>query len=283
MKKIFSILFAAMCAVAVCAQVSTYRLGMIGDATAGGWSLDNATWLKPVADGEFEFVGDLGTGSMKFILMHDWNPGYGPATDGEPLASGTMAYRESDATDYKYAVVSGRYKIQVNMSTLSITVSDATGMDGVQAATAVFPQILYPIGNALPCGWTISESPKMQESAYDSGLYMGRLTLGAGELKFLCQPSWDKHYGPADAGTALDATGVIDCALIAEGDHKWNVSLVGEYDVTIDLHTNHVTIVEASASALENVSVEKAEKVMENGRVVIIREGVRYDVLGKKL
>ena len=62
--------------VALIATSSSFanNLSLIGDATPGGWSLDSAIVMKPVADGIYEFVGDLKDGSLKFAC-------YSPATE----------------------------------------------------------------------------------------------------------------------------------------------------------------------------------------------------------
>ena len=60
--------------VALIATSSSFanNLSLIGDATPGGWSLDSAIVMKPVADGIYEFVGDLKDGSLKFVVQHDF-------------------------------------------------------------------------------------------------------------------------------------------------------------------------------------------------------------------
>ena len=40
------------------------RIYLIGDATPGGWSLDNASLMVPAADGVYEWVGDLNAGAL---------------------------------------------------------------------------------------------------------------------------------------------------------------------------------------------------------------------------
>ena len=94
-------------------------ISLIGEATPGGWSLDNAVAMKPTADGVFEFVGDLKDGSLKLITQNDFAPSYGPQTNGESLVIGTveLAYRATYADpDNAFAVKAGRYSLVLDLS-----------------------------------------------------------------------------------------------------------------------------------------------------------------------
>lgn len=54
--------------------------------------------------------------------------------------------------------------------------------------------------------------------------------------------------------------------------------------ITVDYETAAVTLLVATeGSAVENVATDKAQKFFENGQIVILKEGVRYNALGQKL
>ena len=121
--------------VALIATSSSFasNLSLIGDATPGGWSLDNAIVMKPMADGIYEFVGDLKDGSLKFVVQHDFVPSYGPQTNGDLLEFGIveLTYRASyEEPDNAFQVRAGRYSLTLDISDTiaKLAVSDGTGL-----------------------------------------------------------------------------------------------------------------------------------------------------------
>ena len=107
------------------------------------------------------------------------------------------------------------------------------------------------------------------------------------------------------------ADGKIDCGPLAEGDkdyakagvevkgNQWNtitIDLTGKdltkifqvkminYYALGSFFIDNVYFYNAPVTALENTIVEtKAKKVVENGQLIIIRNGVKYDATGKMM
>ena len=176
--------------VALIATSSSFanNLSLIGDATPGGWSLDSAIVMKPVADGIYEFVGDLKDGSLKFVVQHDFVPSYGPQTNGDLLEFGIveLTYRASyEEPDNAFSVKAGRYALTLDMSdtVAKLAVSDGTGLPNKWYVE--YPDTIYAVGNATQAGWSAIDAIAMAETADNSGVYLDTLLLNPGELKFL--------------------------------------------------------------------------------------------------
>ena len=240
-----SLVLTVMLAVAPC---FADRIYLIGDATPGGWSLDNAALMVPAADGVYEWVGDLNAGALKFVTHHDWLPSYGPATDNTALSVGTVDLVLRSATadpDNKFTVAAGRYALTIDMSgaTPQLTVADGTGIED-KGLNAYYPEVIYAIGSATPAGWTVNNAIEMRESAFNSGIFKQVLTLNTGELKFLHQKDWGAGYGATLANDPVNGSGVYTIAALDDSDKKFAVTLTDatDYKVTVNAVTSSMTL-----------------------------------------
>lgn len=109
--------------------IESDTLYMIGDATPGGWSMDDATAFSLVEPYVFTWEGDLVQGEMKVCLEPDGTfscPFIRPLTDGcvineSGVASPDFIY--TTGPDYKWKVEkSGRYSITYNLKSWTIEV-----------------------------------------------------------------------------------------------------------------------------------------------------------------
>ncbi|MBD5262215.1 MAG: SusF/SusE family outer membrane protein [Bacteroides sp.] len=99
----------------------TPKIYMIGEATEGGWSLDNATVIEAAADNDkiFIWTGELGCGTFKAAEVKDFNsPFYRPAIQNcEVSASGVadsrMVFTESP-DDQWFVTLAGKYTLTFN-------------------------------------------------------------------------------------------------------------------------------------------------------------------------
>ena len=119
-------------------------LYMIGDATQGGWALENATALAYDADSKtFTWTGDLtvGTEGFKFVVSNTaFVPCFVAASEGQQLVSGeqvALVYRENEEAgapaDYKFKVPEdGNYTVVVTM-------------DGTEASMVVTQNSVAPV------------------------------------------------------------------------------------------------------------------------------------------
>lgn len=274
MKKIFTLFLISVMSLSAAAQPA--RMYLIGDATAGGWSLDDATLMVSPSDGVYEWVGALVAGRMKFVTHHDWLPSYGPAADNTPMAVGTVeltirnTYEDGDNS---FAVTAGRYSLRLDLTgaTPQLTIADGTSLPD-KGYTVVYPEAVYAIGSATAAGWTLDNAIMMSETAYNSGIYQGELALQNGELKFLMQKDWGKAYGATAANTPLTGEGEYNIMTIDDNnDLKFAVSLTSEtsFDVTVNATTGKMTVADKQGMALENVIADGAMEVYDiQGRYV---------------
>lgn len=232
-------------------------ISLIGDATPGGWSLDNPVAMKPTADGVFEFVGDLKDGSLKLITQNDFAPSYGPQTNGESLVIGTveLAYRATyDDPDNAFAVKAGRYSLVLDLSgeVAKLTVADGTGL--ADKWYVEYPDTLYAVGDATVAGWTATEAIALSETADNSGIYVDTLLLKSGELKFLNQKDWGAGYGARVANEPINNAGVYALAALDSTDMKFKVALPQATEFVVE-----VNVVEGSLTltALASLYPEK--------------------------
>ena len=232
-------------------------ISLIGEATPGGWSLDNAVAMKPTADGVFEFVGDLKDGSLKLITQNDFAPSYGPQTNGDSLVIGTveLAYRATyDDPDNAFAVKAGRYSLILDLSgeVAKLTVADGTGL--ADKWYVEYPDTLYAVGDATMAGWTATEAIALSETADNSGIYADTLLLKSGELKFLNQKDWGAGYGATVANAPIDNSGVYALAALDSTDMKFKVALLQATEFVVE-----VNVVEGSLTltALASLYPEK--------------------------
>ena len=256
MKKLFSVLAIALISVsAVMAHPS--RLYMVGDATVGGWSLDNLSLMVTESDGIYEWVGDLSAGELKFLETPNWMPSYGPATNGDALELGTIdlvkRVEELEGNDNKFLVVAGRYALHIDLTgeTPQITVADGTGMED-KGFTTIYPEVVFAIGEATVGGWSLDDAVEMKETACNSGIFTAELTLKSGQLKFLHQRNWGKAYGAAVADSPVAGDGEYELGLITgdADDNKFLVTLAEEktFTVTVDATANKMTLSEGTTA-----------------------------------
>jgi hypothetical protein len=277
MKKVVSLFVIAMVSVTTM-MAHPGRLYLIGDATPNGWDLHTAALMLTVEDGVYEWVGDLSAGNLKFLETPNWMPSYGPATQGEALASGTMVKREQELqdNDNKYNVSAGRYSLRIDLrgEAPQLTVEDGTGMED-KGFSSHYPVAIYPIGDATAAGWSLDNAIELTETAFNSGIYQGQIALHNGELKFLHQRDWGKAYGATAANAPIADEGAFDIMITDDSnDNKFAVSLAEEttYYVTVNAVTNQLVLSLNNPSGVENTLVEnKIEGVYDmQGRMVSI-------------
>ncbi len=257
MKKRISLLVIAMVFVSTM-MAHPGRLYLIGSATPNGWDLNTAALMLTVSDGVYEWVGDLSAGELKFLETPTWMPSYGPATNGDALASGSMVKREQELqeNDNKYMVTAGRYSLRIDLTgeNPQLTVADGTGMED-KGFSSHNPAAIYPIGSATAAGWTPANAIELAETAFNSGIYQGQIALQSGELKFLHQRDWGKAYGATAANTPINDEGEFAITVTDDSnDNKFAVSLENEttYYVTVNAVTNQLILALNAPSGIES-------------------------------
>lgn len=113
------------------------NLWMIGGATVGGWSLDNATPMESIEDEPNGFVweGVLLSGELKFVLQ---KTSFVPSFNKDGEDENKLIYRqdENDGPDNKFNIKRGAsYRVKVNLNTLDIEI---TNLDGEEPDNSEF-------------------------------------------------------------------------------------------------------------------------------------------------
>lgn len=176
-------------------------IGIIGDATPGGWGAETA--MTKNADGTFSIVLGLGNGEAKFRANNSWDVNWG-ATDF-PSGTGTP----------------GGPNIKVNKGIYIINFDPKTG------AYNFIPASIGIIGDATPTGW--GSDTDMIEDAAEVGVVSIQLTFVAGGAKFRVNDDWKYNWGSADFPTGTATSGGANITVVPGAyTVKFNVN-TGEY------------------------------------------------------
>ena len=221
-------------------------LYMIGDATQGGWALENATALAYDADSKtFTWTGDLtvGTEGFKFVVSNTaFVPCFVAASEGQQLVSGeqvALVYRENEEAgapaDYKFKVPKdGNYTVVVTM-------------DGTEASMVVTQNSVAPVPQWYVAGngnenvpewvngknWNPDAAPM---TANGDGTFSYSTTIPAGTYEFkVTNGTWEAEQGSVvydynHINAATSASGYEN----AGGNVKFTIS--EQADITISLN-----------------------------------------------
>lgn len=101
-------------------------LYMVGNATAAGWSTDNALMMVPneMNPNIFSYQGVLNEGEMKILTRREWNsPTFKPLVANGSIASEEVQITPGEQPDYKWLIKAdevGLYKITIDTELLTI-------------------------------------------------------------------------------------------------------------------------------------------------------------------
>lgn len=213
---------------------------MIGEATAGGWSLDDATEVTAASEGVYMWEGVLKEGTFKACEIKDFSaPFYRPVSGNvEVSKSGVsdhaMIFTESPDDQWK-VVDAGKYRLTFNTTDMTF--------DAQYLEDAVIIPSIYMIGDATPGGWSLDDAQEFTVVEGSDGEYTwtGNLTLGtfkACEKKDFTAP----FYRPSAPDVEVSANGVAanDMVFTTGPDDQWKVVTAGRY--TISLNIKQMTI-----------------------------------------
>ncbi len=233
--------------------IETEVLYMIGDATPGGWSMDDACefTVDPNDKYIFSWEGELVQGSMKACLERDGNfscPFIRPESDGCQISADGVESPDfvfTKAPDYQWHVVeAGRYHITFDLRDWTIDVRLA-GSE-IPDVQPIETETLYMIGDATPGGWSMDDATEFTVDPSDKYIFTWEGELKEGELKMCLERDGTfscPFIRPASNGCKISATGIeaTDFVFYAnDPDNKWAVTDAGRYRITLDLR--HRTI-----------------------------------------
>ncbi len=239
--------------------IETPTLYMIGDATPGGWSMDDATAFTVSSSNKYIFTweGDLVTGSMKACLEPDGTfscPFIRPASADVEISSNGVASPDfvyTTAPDDQWKITeAGRYRIVFDLENWKIAVTKLDGdepgpgddeKDPIESAT------LYMIGDATPGGWSMDDATAFTRSADNGYIFIWEGNLSTGEMKACLEPDGTfscPFLRPSYNGCEISRQGVAspDFVYTTDPDDKWKVTEAGHYRLTFDLQNLTIAV-----------------------------------------
>ena len=192
---------------------------------------------------------------VHIVMEYDLNTKQGlqyDMTEGEV----NRTYSDADVVEINTDYVSS------NQIYLDITAADGSDMISVAFImntvdpTITIPAGTYPINDSFAVGSVYASVGVVDGSIYPS--FYGQMNA-AGQIKIPC-------YFMVGGNVVVENV---------NGHLKVTIDALNSYDVPAHI------VYEATATSVENVVVEKnANKVIENGQFFIMKEGVKYNVLG---
>ena len=224
--------------------IEATALYIIGDATPGGWSMDNATALSSTEKYIWTWEGNLVNGTFKACTDKSSFdvPFIRPAkADVEVNSSGVAepGFVMTTAPDDHWKVTeSGKYRLTFDLSKRTISATyignsgtTTPGKEPFKAST------LYIIGDATPGGWSMDNATAL---SLKDGCFVWEGTLGKGELKACIEPDGSfqcPFVRPTFNGCKISKSGVESAEFVytTDPDDKWLVTDAGKYRLSFDI------------------------------------------------
>lgn len=217
-------------------QPVSATLYMIGGATPGGWSLDDATPMNPISGqaGGFTVTTNLVSGTFKFLTDNsDFLPSY---NRDDNSAEPKLVYREDNSDPDEQFVItsSGRYRITVNIIDLTILIEE------LEAVALPRYDQMYFVGDFT--GWSFIE---MTKDPFNPFIFRyGAILDGGGDRDFKFGSSsgnWSNMLHPTIPDAPITH---IEAMFDDTGDYKWiltpeqnNKAYKIVVDITEDMET----------------------------------------------
>lgn len=217
------------------------QLWLIGDATAGGWSLNAMTPLVESTSDAFVFTytGTLTTGEFKIATAADFNaPFYRPTTNDPPITA-TGVQLNAGNPDNKWQISdAGTYTITLNLRTNTISI--------VEQPKIVTPPYskLWLIGDATAGGWSLNAMTPMIQSTSNPFVFTFSGPFTAGEFKIATAADFGApFYRPLTNHPDLSVSTVEVTASDANNpDNKWQITTAGNYKISLNTQNNTISI-----------------------------------------
>lgn len=218
------------------------NLYMIGDATAGGWSLDNATTITTETENLYVWEGVLKQGDFKASFYKDFDAEfYRPATAGCQVSKSGVTSNAmvlSAAPDDKWTVIdAGKYRLTFNITDMTF---DAKYLEEAEIITP-----LYMIGDATPGGWSLDDATEFTPTKDVEGEYVWTGKLKKGEFKACTELDFGaSFYRPSSPDCEVSASGVAanDMVYTTGSDDKWKVVTEGNYRLTLNIKSMTIDV-----------------------------------------
>ncbi|MDE6153853.1 MAG: SusF/SusE family outer membrane protein, partial [Muribaculaceae bacterium] len=196
--------------------IESNTLYMIGDATPGGWSMDDATAFTQSTDNHYIFTweGQLVTGSMKACLEPDGTfscPFLRPSSPAVSISSAGVAAPDfvyTTGPDDQWAITeAGRYRITFDLENRTIKAEFLTDGGGdTPGKTPIESNTLYMIGDATPGGWSMDNASAFTRSDSNKYEFSWEGELKTGSMKACLEPDGTfscPFLRPSSAGVSI--------------------------------------------------------------------------------
>jgi len=212
------------------------QLWLLGDATAGGWDVnqESAMYVDPLDPFVFHYNGMLKTGDFKIATEQGTFDCkfYRPTIADAPLTETNVELTNSPDNKWKVSVA-GAYKMRLDLASSKIAIK----------AFTPYTQ-LWMIGDATPNGWSDAAPNAMTKDATDPYVFTYEGTLNIGEFKIptAIGTNWNADcFMPAVSGEGVTSTRMT---FVEKGgaDRKWKITAAGNYKVQINQLYETITI-----------------------------------------
>jgi hypothetical protein len=209
-----TVVYSNVATVNVTPYIAFVSIGIIGDATPGGWTTDTDLY-RPDATKPTEWTATVylvGGKEAKFRADDDWVDNWG--SSAFPSGTGTQNGPNIPVS------TTGYYKVNLNVGTGAYTFTPVT--------TTVYTFISL-IG--AQTGWGSDIADLTKDPANDQ-VWSGVVHLKAGELKFRANHAWDVNWGPVPGTTPTSLSGYS-----RPGDGNMEIATEGDYFVYFNAAT----------------------------------------------
>ena len=220
------------------------------------WNEKEGNEMEVQLDGTYKLVKEgvtlaVGNYEYKVVIDHKWN-------NGEAANNSVLSITEA-----------GKYDI-------TFTYDAATPATNAQAelkeAIVVLPKV--EIAGDFN-GWTATEMTPA-ENKQTASITISIATAADYEFKMIVASNWLANGYTYHRGFP-SATGITTNG----GNMVLQADVAGDYVFTWTYDTNGISIAFPTATAITNTAVEaKTVKMIENGQMIIIKNGVKYNAIG---
>ena len=254
-------------------------LYLVGDASPGGWSMDDATALTRDASNKYVFTweGHLVQGNMKACLKPDGSfscpfirPAAAGVTVGADGASDSRIVYTTEPDDQWTVVEAGTYRLTFNLLDMTFeAVQTAKDQPVDPGKQPIVSETLYIIGDATPNGWSMDNATALTKTSTYVFTWEGH--LNAGNMKACLEPDGTfscPFIRPSSANVAIDANGVAapDFVYTTEPDDQWTVREAGTYRLTFDLEKYTIEAVQTA----KDQPVDPGKEPLESATLYMI-------------
>ncbi len=201
-------------------KVEFEYIGLIGDATPGGWDTDTDMQQDANDPDVWQVDITLTEGKFKFRANHDWGLNWG---------GGTFPRDTAEVNGGDIEAVPGDYRVTFNTNTL---IYDFVELKKYEA--------IGIIGDATPGGWDADTDLVPNE---DSTIWKVDMTLKDGGAKFRANHDWTVNWGGADFPSGVGEQDGANIPVVAGDYHVSINTLTGEYNFEVFVVYDEISIV----------------------------------------